>query len=165
MLNEREPISALVDDELDDSEVRAVLDRLCEPESLGSWERYHLIQDVLHNNRPSGASLELAERVRRAISDEPTLRLKPIRIVRLPAVFWRQAAGVAVAASVTAAAILGYQHFASADKEPGQTRVAASPQVPTSPPPLDVYLVNHNEYARTSGMQGVLPYVRMVGER
>ena len=28
---------------------------------------------------------------------------------------------------------------------------------------LDVYLVNHNEYAVSRGMQGMLPYVRIVG--
>jgi hypothetical protein len=28
---------------------------------------------------------------------------------------------------------------------------------------LDIYLVNHNEYAVDRGMQGMLPYVRMVG--
>ncbi|MGB5473547.1 MAG: hypothetical protein WBQ78_08720, partial [Gammaproteobacteria bacterium] len=29
---------------------------------------------------------------------------------------------------------------------------------------LDVYLVNHNEYAVNRGMQGMLPYVRLVGQ-
>jgi hypothetical protein len=29
---------------------------------------------------------------------------------------------------------------------------------------LDVYLVNHNEYAVNRGMQGMLPYVRIIGQ-
>ena len=29
---------------------------------------------------------------------------------------------------------------------------------------LDIYLVNHNEYAVNRGMQGMLPYVRIVGD-
>ena len=28
---------------------------------------------------------------------------------------------------------------------------------------LDMYLVNHNEFAANRGMQGMLPYVRLVG--
>jgi hypothetical protein len=28
---------------------------------------------------------------------------------------------------------------------------------------LDIYLVNHNEYTVNHGMQGMLPYVRIVG--
>jgi hypothetical protein len=28
---------------------------------------------------------------------------------------------------------------------------------------LDVYLVNHNEYAANRGVQGMLPYVRIIG--
>jgi hypothetical protein len=34
----------------------------------------------------------------------------------------------------------------------------------TSTRDLDAYLVNHNEYSVNGGMQGMLPYVRIVGQ-
>ena len=41
--------------------------------------------------------------------------------------------------------------------------VASESRARTRKGQLDVYLVNHNEYAASRAMQGMLPYVRIVG--
>jgi hypothetical protein len=45
----------------------------------------------------------------------------------------------------------------------GALAVAARPGPQAGRNNLDIYLVNHNEYAVSRGMQGMLPYVRIVG--
>jgi hypothetical protein len=48
--------------------------------------------------------------------------------------------------------------------EPQLASVAANPQL-SNGEQLAPYLVNHNEYAVSSGMHGMLPYVRIVGHK
>jgi negative regulator of sigma E activity len=95
----------------------------------------------------------------------------------------RHAAGLAVAASVTGVAVLGFQQMNNAGQ--GEAPVATmaevvqpqnyarleKPVADTIPPEdedngkLAPYLVNHNEYSVSSGMHGMLPYVRIVGHK
>jgi sigma-E factor negative regulatory protein RseA len=91
--------------------------------------------------------------------------------------FARPVTGVAVAASVALVAVMALQNLDPEAASPApQVASAVSPQngvVPVQevwdrqPPPensrLNGYLVQHNEYAASSGVQGVLPYVRIVG--
>jgi hypothetical protein len=88
----------------------------------------------------------------------------------------RPLAGVAVAASVAVVAVFSIQ---SLRQEPGSLPAVASapassdyirtPQgrrpvlQPQAEKQLDIYLVNHNEYAVNRRMQGMLPYMRIVG--
>ena len=80
-------------------------------------------------------------------------------------------------ASVAVVAVLSLQSIrnenpadapvlASAPEAGGGTYLRAD--IPPPPAPLaqglDVYLVNHNEYAVNRSMQGMLPYVRLVGQ-
>jgi sigma-E factor negative regulatory protein RseA len=179
-----EQISALVDDELHAPALRQALEQLRRDVDLqGRWSRYHLISDTLHANFASARAASLHLRVHEALEQEPTL-LAPRRKPRLPALA-KQAAGVAIAASVAAVAILTVQQD---DLQPGGAEPAPI-QMAQSPRPahelvqlastgrqaavltaasadargrLNAYLVNHNEYSVSSGMQGVLPYVRIV---
>ncbi|MEW6646958.1 MAG: sigma-E factor negative regulatory protein [Pseudomonadota bacterium] len=177
-----EQISALVDDELHGPALRQALERLRQDVDLqGAWSRYHLISDTLHANFASARATHLHQRIHAALEQEPTL-LAPRRKPRLPALA-KQAAGVAIAASVAAVAILAVQREAvePADIAPTAMQLAQSPRpahemvqlasigapaVTVSPSAsrgrLNAYLVNHNEYSASSGMQGVLPYVRIV---
>ncbi|MFA7095050.1 MAG: sigma-E factor negative regulatory protein [Gammaproteobacteria bacterium] len=176
-----EQISALVDDELDDSERVSVFDRLRrDPELLHRWERYHFISDVMKNKRPVPLDGDFARRVSQALEAEPALLVRPAR--RGNALsdkrYW---AGLVVAASVAAVAVLGAR---SGMQEPGETPVnyaasapadtvyaghmqspqarwdSAQPEVETR---LNYYLVNHSEYSSVPGMHGRLPYMRMAG--
>jgi hypothetical protein len=81
-------------------------------------------------------------------------------------------AGLAVAASVAVIAVLGVQQTRTPDAVPGAVQVAANPPAPASTERAEVqaqngnrlnaYLVNHSEYAASSGIPGISPYVRIV---
>lgn len=177
-----EQLSALVDDELHGPALRQALERLrSDGDMQGRWGRYHLISDALHANLSAADSSSLHLRVRQALESEPTL-LAPRRKARLP-LLAKQVAGVAIAASVAAVAILAIRQ---PDMQPGGDAFAPATVAQMARPAHDMvqlastgspaiavvgqsargrlnpYLVNHNEYSVSSGMQGVLPYVRIV---
>ncbi len=111
-----ERISALVDGELDEQEHRVIVDKLLtRSENRKAWGRYHLIGDTLKRSLPKGMDHGFSSRVMAALDDEPTV-LAPQPPAKSS---WRQrVAGLAVAASVTAVAILGVQFMYQQD---GQT--------------------------------------------
>lgn len=178
-----ERLSALVDGELDDADVHPLLDRLREDPGLaGRWSRYHLIHDTLRNNLPETVDPDFADRVWKDLEAEPTVVAPPRRPLRVPG-FMKQVAGLALASSVTAVAILGVQEMG---ERPGSERDKPGSQVANIPdtrayhraeaaepprpgprvvrPDLQPYVVNHNEYSVSSGMPGVLPYARVVSQ-
>jgi sigma-E factor negative regulatory protein RseA len=174
--HKKEWVSALADDELAGDELKQGLDALRQdPELLASWSRYHLLRDALHSNLEDRVLPDLSTRVAAALEQEPVI-LAP---ERSPRPWLRHAARLAVAASVTGIAILGITHMKDdsgpvtvATNQPQDyirlespaVTVAATPQVKNGEP-LAPYLVNHNEYAVSSGMHGMLPYVRIVGHK
>ncbi|HEY0722274.1 MAG TPA: sigma-E factor negative regulatory protein [Gammaproteobacteria bacterium] len=111
MANEQEErVSALADGELDSHQLDALLARMREGDALRArWARYHLISDALHNNLTRNVQLDISRRVSAALEQEPVIfaplwqRAMPTRRMV------KQAASVAMAASVTAVAILGAQ--------------------------------------------------------
>lgn len=174
----REWISALADGELKDGQLGKALDALrTDREMQASWSRYHLIRDTLHSNLESHVDPMLHSRISAAIEQEPVI-LAPRR---RPRSWMKHAAGLAVAASVTGVAVLGIQRMDSADPAspaPSMAEVMQPQNVVRLPEQalaanskaqrnenLAPYLVNHNEYSVSSGMHGMLPYVRIVGHR
>ncbi|MHB8472320.1 MAG: sigma-E factor negative regulatory protein [Gammaproteobacteria bacterium] len=177
LLNEQ--VSAGVDDELDPGEAGLLLRRLASDVGLRQrWQRYHLISDALKNNLPAQLPVNLAERIARAIAAQPapTRRVQPGRLLR-------PLAGFAIAASVAAVAVLGMRSLHTAVDNPPTEQIASAAALPAALPVavsqpngtrwdraqpevaarLNAYLVNHNGHAESSGMQSVLPYVRIVG--
>jgi sigma-E factor negative regulatory protein RseA len=176
-----EQLSALVDDELTGSEHAMLLKRIESDEQL--YERlshYQLISDALQNHLPDRVDPVFSRRVRGILRAEPALS----RYSRLGALL-RPVTGVAVAASVAVMAVMTIQSTRQ-ETTPSTGPVASGPVASSLPPDsgylrvddnpgsmgnqavdlnrkLDIYLVNHNEYAVDRGMQGMLPYVRMVG--
>ena len=173
----REWLSAMADGELQGDELQRGLDALRkDPELQASWGAYHVIRDSVSSNLNDEVAPQLHQRISAALEDEPTILAPQVR--RRPWV--RHAAGLAMAASVAGVAVIGVQQMNVADS--GQAVQTAAQQqeyirmVPTlvaegkSRPTqnnaaLDRYLVNHNEYSANSGIQGVLPYVRIVGHK
>lgn len=158
--NDEELISGLVDGELHGGELARGLERMRGDARLAErWGRYHLISDALHNNLPERLDDTLHRRVRAAIEDEPVV-LAPGRWLTISPGFAKQAVGFALAASVSAIAIVGVQSLnrgssgvtttASALPEHAQTSVAAvgSPGVAQS----DV-----RQYARMTGVTDLSP--------
>ena len=171
----REWLSALADGELHGHELGSGLDALRkDPELLQSWRAYHLIRDTVSSNLESAVDTQLHLRISAALASEPTI-LAPQRRART----WvKQAAGLAIAASVTGVAIIGVQMINDVNSAPGAVPVAQQQEYLRMTPTLvansrgsavgqgdalNPYLVNHNEFSANSGIQGVLPYVRIVG--
>jgi sigma-E factor negative regulatory protein RseA len=170
-----EQLSALVDDELTASEHVMLLKRIESDEQLYErLSRYQLISDALQNHLPDRVDPVFARRVKNLMRAEPAWS----RYSRL-GMLTKPVAGLALAASVAVMAVVTIQSarqesvptvapVASIPPETGYMRVRDEPGAIMEPPvdqkqKLDIYLVNHNEYTVNHGMQGMLPYVRIVG--
>jgi sigma-E factor negative regulatory protein RseA len=126
-----ERISSLMDSELDAGDVQAnfLLDAVIENDELRRcWGRYHFIGDALRHNLPDTIDMQLSSRVMAVLEDEPTVLLpSPLRTT-IP--LSRRIAGLAVAASVTAVAVLGVQFTY---KEDGALPAQPLAQAPVKP--------------------------------
>ena len=167
-----EQLSALVDDELTGSEHAMLLKRIESDEQL--YERlshYQLISDALQNHLPERVDPAFSLRVQGMLRSEPAQS----GYSRLAALA-RPAAGLAVAASVAVMAVMSIQSARQETDSPAEVVAASTPPAgdylrvsdeqpgnPSDDRKLDMYLVNHNEYAVNRGMQGMLPYMRIVG--
>lgn len=94
-----------MDDDLSTAAAERKLNELLQdPEQCGVWSRYHLIGDVIGDRAGPVAAGDLAQRVRQALKDEPTVlaprrgRLRPLT---------KTVGGLAIAASVAVMAVLG----------------------------------------------------------
>jgi sigma-E factor negative regulatory protein RseA len=182
----REQLSALVDDELSDVEQPLLLGRLQRDAELRAClGRYQLIGEVMRGSGDT-ATLGIADRVQQALAGDIPATAEASG--RMP--LWKPVAGLAVAASVALVAILTVSPvgenpsgnvplLVTADPAPVVEQLAVSnPAITTVSNTgddtqwdrldqgidkrLSGYLVNHNEYAASRGVQGVMPYVRIV---
>lgn len=183
----REQLSALADDELDDVEQPLLVGRLQrDPELRACLGRYQLIGEVMRGAGDT-ATLGVADRVQQALADDMPVSRAPGRVP-----LWKPVAGLAVAASVALVAILtvtSVNNEDSAGNVPALATADPAPVISQTLTPdtlisqvgensgdaqwdrldpeidkrLSGYLVNHNEYAASRGVQGVMPYVRIVG--
>lgn len=183
-----EQLSILVDDELADHD--AVVDRLTvDPELKARWSRYHLMRDIITGHMPEQPVSDIASRVNQALENEPAI-FAPVhkrkRTKKQLPFIMKQVGGLAIAATVSAVAVLTVQQTQD-ETSTTPTEIAAvqpqtQPQLQSQPSAqvryvtdtsgldtavqskLSGYLVNHNEYSVTGNMQGVLPYMRIVSE-
>lgn len=169
-----EQLSALVDDELTEPEQALLAGRIArDPDLHRRLQRYQLISDALHDRLPERIDPAFPLRLQAALGNEPpAVAARPGSRV---AAFLKPVAGLAVAASVAMIAVFSLQSIreeetvvpavatapASADYIRSRDSAAPEPR-PEVENNLDIYLVNHNEYAVNRGMQGMLPYVRIV---
>jgi sigma-E factor negative regulatory protein RseA len=175
-------LSALVDDELEDREIDLVLRRLGrDHDACDRWERYHLIGDVMQGFVPVALDTDFAARIRQAIEAEPLPRPGA---KSLPA-WYKPVTGFGLAASVALMALFGLKLNQTDALQPPVPFAVTTPTLSSPPaslpiqtvaaiPPADPigepvearlnsYLVNHNGYASQNSVNGMLPYVRMVG--
>lgn len=170
----QEQLSALVDDELPAAEHALLLERLARDAGLREClGRYQLMRDVLNNRVAMPVDGRFVDRVMHAIEAEPAYQARSGSWRRLA----KPLTGVAVAASVALVAVLALQNVdpgtnapapqVASTGLPAPERAASGDVWERQPAPaggrLNGYLVQHNEYAASSGVQGVLPYVRIVG--
>lgn len=186
-----ERLSALVDGELNGAEYGQALDAInLSPELRQRWMRYHTASDALKNSLPAALlKPDFSSRVMQAIDAEPTI-LAPRNITRKINPLVKQVAGLAIAASVTAVAVLGVQTWRLEPvAEPVATAVQLTPPVAdlirpvvattttastntmtvdadsSALPPhvqsqINQYLLNHQN---SLAAQRMLPYARIVG--
>ena len=96
-------ISSLMDGELDHNEAgRAIRSCCASREAAGKWEAYHLIGDVLRGGMPHPTNT--ADRVRKALADEPAIIARPKRVYETT--IGRVA--IAAAASVATIGVVGW---------------------------------------------------------
>lgn len=101
----RESLSALMDDEAEQLEVRRVLQAgEQDPNVRRSWERYQLARSIMHKE-PWDTGVDLSAGISAALAEEPSLKATP---AASGAFRWKTQLGrVAVAASVTVAVLIG----------------------------------------------------------
>jgi sigma-E factor negative regulatory protein RseA len=183
MMNEsnNEQLSAFIDGEHEDAHV---LDNLIHNQNMkNTWSRYHLIGDCLRDNLPEEVSNHVSTRVTNALRDEPTV-LAPKTTKQLNI---KPLVGFAIAASVAMVAVFsiksGNEQDSSFKSAPTiAATTVAQPQIYSFPGPqvlpaaikrsdtpdsvanqrLNNYLINHNEYRSSGGVNAILPYVRIV---
>ena len=172
-----EDVSAMIDDELEQGSQQIIDDLLKTPLLQQRWRSYHLIRDSLQNQLPEKLDVSLAEQIAVSIDKEPHI-LAPFK--KTQAAYLKPLAGLAIAASVAALAIVLIQPaqegaagqgvqlagFTPAEQISSSQAVQDEAQVrqvrANAQARLNSYLVNYNEYQTNSGIQGMLPYARTV---
>jgi sigma-E factor negative regulatory protein RseA len=174
-------LSAMVDGELADAEIALALRRLSRDDDWQEcWERYYLISDALQGHVPAALDTGFVTRIHQVIANEP------LTSVTRPLPSWyKPVTGFALAASVVLVALFGLKlNQSNATFAPTASLAASNASSPasvalpaqvaslnqlandaseTSEARLNSYLVNHNGYASRNSVNGMLPYVRMVG--
>jgi len=181
-VNQNELLSALVDGELTGRELDDALHLLDTNEQARmQLQRYQRGSDVMHEHGLAHHQIDLTGRISAVIEDEETYssiteaNKNTAQIIAFPKQFWKQAASLAVAASIGALAVVGVMTQPQNQLVP--TAQMASVEVETTPmvvaqtgkrwtvqeqeveERLNNYLVDHNEYA---GASGVFSYARVV---
>jgi sigma-E factor negative regulatory protein RseA len=119
-------VSAVMDGEADELELRRVLAAVGEDPALRErWARYQLARDVMHRQDVL-PKLDLAAGVAAAIAAEDA-RVAP---AAKPMRSWRQAARLAVAASVTLAVLVGVRFYNGQDEAGMAPQLAQQPALP-----------------------------------
>jgi sigma-E factor negative regulatory protein RseA len=108
--NARESLSALMDNEGDDLELRRALKSLDdEPDTADAWRRYHLIRSLMHRDHDVDVSTDLSAGIMARLQDEPAPGVEEPRIAPRRSHSMARSAGVA--AAVTLMVITGVQFY------------------------------------------------------
>ena len=185
----QESLSAVMDNEADELELRRVLSALDDAETRATWSRYQVARAVMHKDLLD-PHLDLSAAVSVAIAEE----IAPVKAGRGP---WRTLGRLAVAASVTVAVLAGVRLYNQdeitgselAQQQPVQQQSPLAPQVQgpavlagyttessEAPGPLangvlngqqgandqrlPGYLRQHAQEAAVKGTESTLPYAR-----
>lgn len=146
------------------------------------WNHTHLVRDVMRGHKVSRDALTISQRVSAALENEATILSPKKRFGSND--MMKQVGGFAIAATIAVVAVLTVQQRGLSPQSEIAT-IASIPAVTSNPDSnniqnvaskrvlplvsraverkLSSYIVNHNEYSTTSKMQGMLPYVRIVG--
>lgn len=192
---DKEAISALLDDELN-TEPQALIKDLSKDGALKSaWSTYQTISDVMKGETQSGV-IDLSAAISQKLADEPSILAPSKRSSFSTNRFTKPFAGLAIAASVAAVAVLSIQQLqenipgVDVGNTPSVAATNTAPDINATLMPnssnqqdvqnivvandlteqqkaalqsrLDHYLLNHYQRNNTKGVQGVMPYARIV---
>ncbi len=192
--NLREQMSALLDDELDDSELHDTIRKLrSDQQSKECWQNYSLIGDALRQNLSDKPDVQLLSRINQCLEAEPTIIPQTVSkpsVEKKPAsnvISWvmKPVSGFAVAASVAIVAYIGVGVLAvdggsdvrMAQVSPSVPAIVVADQVNSAPAwgmattvssdaYLDRYISNHQAVSVAAGMSGqMLPHIRIIADR
>ena len=179
-INQNELLSALIDGELQGGELEQALQILATDKlATAQFQRYQRTKDVIQGYGERGLSSNLTNKISIAMKNEPEFSQqstsKKAEVIDFPKPFWKQMAGLAVAASLGALAVVGVMTqpenslvtntpMAAIDTindvitvaQTGVRWTVAEPEVESR---LDTYLLEHNEHTSSSG---VFSYARVV---
>ncbi len=99
----QESLSAVMDNEADELELRRVLNAIDDAETRATWSRYQVARAAMHKELLV-PHLDISAAVSAAIADE----VSPLKVARGP---WRTLGRLAVAASVTVAVLAGVRLY------------------------------------------------------
>ncbi|MCE8020014.1 sigma-E factor negative regulatory protein [Halomonas sp. MCCC 1A11036] len=113
--NARESLSALMDNEGDDLELRRVLKTLeSEPDAAEAWRRYHLMRSLLRRDHDIDVSTDLSAGIMARLDAEPAPAIEEPRLApRRSSHSLGRSAGIA--AAVTLMVITGVQFYQGSD--------------------------------------------------
>jgi len=163
-----EHISALMDGELDESQMKQQLAQLKDnPDFRDCWDTFHLIGDVLRGEGVVSGAFRYG--IMDKLAAEPTI-LAPRRNTAKRMLTY----ALSAAASLSAAAVVGWLAFFNNPLAP-QPEIAKAPQsLPAAAAPspdlasvpsdgtMNEYLIAHQEYSPSTAIQGLAPYIRTV---
>ncbi len=124
-------LSSYMDGECSEIERRAVENGLRDIEMRASWARYHIIGQAMRGELPRCIDRRFADRVRQALSAEPTV-LSPS--LRRREHWTKPLAGAAIAATVAAVAVFGVRNLGTSPVSPTAAVATASTTLPAEAP-------------------------------
>jgi sigma-E factor negative regulatory protein RseA len=181
-MNERmnESLSALMDGETDELEVRRLLNQLEQDDELrGTWQRYQMIGSLMRGE--PAAAVDLSRGIMQALDGEPMDEVSRPQVVAASSHRFRWLASTAVAASVTLAVLVGVR-MNTADpvalvaeqqtQAPAPVQLASAPvqalseadaaQLEAAQRKLQEYVLQHTEQATMTGSRAAIPFARVV---
>jgi sigma-E factor negative regulatory protein RseA len=181
-------LSALVDDEISGHEISNEINKLKGDQvSLDIWSRYHLIGDAMRNELGPIHDTNMAHSISQRLESEPVI-LAPAALKRAKHNKKRALTGLAIAASLTAVAVVMAPQLINPNSAQVPSQLASSDQLPqNSPKPtvntiyvaedgtrwkllqkpkiesrLNNYLLNHQDLSPSSNIKGIMPYATFV---
>jgi len=184
----QESLSAVMDNEADELELRRVLGASDDAELRATWSRYQIARAVMHKELLE-PRLDIAAAVSAALADEAVPVAEPV--ARGP---WRMVGRIAVAASVTVAVLAGVRLYnqdevagaqmaqqatqpaitipqlqgpamlagfnTSDGEQPAASAVAGEAELGWHEQRLPAYLRQHAQQGAVNGNESALPYAR-----
>ena len=162
----KETLSALMDNESSDFELRRVLERVGGDIELGHcWRRYHITRSALKQEY-LGNQVDISSRVMAALDNEAPLHMEAQPELKTSAVknyFLKPFASMAVAASVTAMVILGAQNVGvgQTDAVPVSTAQTSILMLPGATPSQNFMRAQFGRSPVLTSQQGEADIIRL----